>query len=413
MNKADLPGIISSPRKPNIMQFLFTLKDEIDCSVMYDAMQKTIKRYPYFAFRIIRTETGFDKIENQLPIIVKDSFSEELVLGSEAMNYHWVAAACEGKRLKLAVHHMIADGRSAMRFYKTLLYCYISEKYGVQLDSTGITLPDSPISPDEDVKVFNLLDGEDGTMRTTVEDPFMIPEPVDDEMKGYLYQVTIPEKDFLASSKGSDNSPLTLLTVCMAKMFQSICPDNQKDIYAGIAIDVRDALNCPESRFTNSYVIFIKHSPSKLDMDLEQLGTMTRGQIIIQSQDDILRYVHNSVMRISAQIRRTTDQAERQRLMHSIYQLVASDPTYSISYVGNPEWGSLEPYIEEEYTLIMNKKLFLEVNAAGGKFCIAWVQGFENDAYVKAFQSMLCENGIHCEVSGPFTHNWPKCCLPD
>lgn len=32
MNKADLPGIISSPKKPNIMQFLFTLKDEISLS---------------------------------------------------------------------------------------------------------------------------------------------------------------------------------------------------------------------------------------------------------------------------------------------------------------------------------------------------------------------------------------------
>ena len=412
MNKADLPGIISSPKKPNIIQFLFTLKDEIDCSVMYDAMQKTIKRYPYFAFRIVRTENGYDKTENQLPIIVMNSFSEELVLGSEAVNYHWVAAACEGRRLKLAIHHMIADGRSAMRFYKTLLYCYFSEKYDVQLDPKGIILPDSPISPDEDVKVYNLLDGEDGTMRTTVEDPFVIPETVNDEMKGYLYQVTIPEKEFLSSSKGSDNSPLTLLTVYMAKMFQNQCPDNEKDIYAGIAIDVRDALNCPESRFSNAYVIFIKHSPSKLDLDTERLGTMTRGQIIVQSQEDIIRYVHNSIMRISAQIRSTTDQAERQRLMHEIYQLVASDPTYSISYVGNPEWGSLEPYIEEEYTLIMNKKLFLEVNAAGGKFCISWIQCFENGAYVKTFQSLLREKGIRCEVSGPFLHEWPKCCLP-
>ena len=412
MNKADLPGIISSPKKPNIMQFLFTLKDEIDCSVMYAAMQKTIKRYPYFAFRIVRTENGYDKIENQLPIIVKDSFSEEIVLGSEAVNFHWIAAACEGKRMNLVIHHMIADGRSAMRFYKTLLYCYVSEKYGIQPDPKGITLPDSPISPDEDVKVFNLLDGEDGTMRATVKDPFMIPEAVNDEMKGYLYQVTIPEKEFLASSKGSDNSPLTLLTVYMSKMFQKLCPENEKDIYAGIAIDARDALNCPQSRFTNSYVIFIKHSPSKIGLDIDRLGTTTRGQIIMQSQEDILRYVHNSVMRISAQIRSTTDQAERQRLMHSIYQLVASDPTYSISYVGNPEWGSLEPYIEEEYTLIMNKKLFLEVNAAGGKFCIAWIQGFENDAYVKTLQSLLRENGIGCEVSGPFPHDWPKCCLP-
>ena len=228
----------------------------------------------------------------------------------------------------------------------------------------------------------------------------------------YLYQVTIPEKEFLASSKGSDNSPLTLLTVFMSKMFQNLCPDNQKDIYAGIAIDARSALNCPESRFTNSYVIFVKHSPSKIGLEMEKLGTMTRGQIIVQSQEEIVRYVHNSVMRISAQIRNTTDQGERQRLMHEIYQLVASNPTYTISYVGNPEWGSLEPYIEEEYTLIMNNKLFLEVNAAGGKFCIAWVQGFENDAYVKTFQSLLRENGIQCEVSGPFLHEWPKCCLP-
>ncbi len=412
MNKADLPGIISTPKKPNIMQFLFTLKDEIDCSVMYDAMQKTIKRYPYFAFRIVRTENGYDKIENQLPIIVKDSFSEEIVLGSEAVNFHWIAAACEGKRMNLVIHHMIADGRSAMRFYKTLLYCYVSEKYDIHPDPKGITLPDSPISPDEDVKIFNLLDGEDGTMRATVKDPFVIPEAVNDDMKGYLYQVTIPEKEFLASSKGSDNSPLTLLTVYMSKMFQKLCPENEKDIYAGIAIDARNALNCPESRFTNSYVIFIKHSPSKIGLDLERLGTMTRGQIIVQSQEEILRYVHNSVMRISAQIRSTTDQKERQRLMHQIYQLVASNPTYTISYVGNPEWGSLEPYIEEEYTLIMNNKLFLEVNAAGGKFCIAWVQGFENDAYVKTLQSLLRENGINCEVSGPFLHEWPKCCLP-
>ena len=68
MNKADLSGIISSPKKPNIMQFLFTLTEEVDCGIIYDAMQKTIKRYPYFAFRIVKAEKGYDKIENPLPI---------------------------------------------------------------------------------------------------------------------------------------------------------------------------------------------------------------------------------------------------------------------------------------------------------------------------------------------------------
>ena len=38
MNKADLAGIISSPKKPNIMQFQFVLTEEIDCKQMYAAM---------------------------------------------------------------------------------------------------------------------------------------------------------------------------------------------------------------------------------------------------------------------------------------------------------------------------------------------------------------------------------------
>lgn len=80
--------------------------------------------------------------------------------------------------------------------------------------------------------------------------------------------------------------------------------------------------------------------------------------------------------------------------------------------MGNPEWGSLEPFIDEEYTIIFGDKLQLELNAAGGKFCISWVQGFENDAYVRIFRDLLQKNGIRCEVSGPFLQVRPKCCLP-
>ena len=379
---------------------------------MHSAMQKALRRYPYFVFRIIKTDSGYDKVENQLPVVVMDSFDKEIVLGSEEVNYHWIAAACEGKELKLIMSHMIADGRSAMRFYKTLLYCYFTEKTGNRLDPYGILLPDSGISPDEDVKVYGIMDGEDNTRRNTVEDPFMIPDAVEDPMKAYFYKLTVSEKEFLSYSKDSNNSPLTLTTVFMAKMFQDVYPDNEKTIYAGVGIDARDALNCPESRFTNVYVIFVKHSPSDLDQGLKDLGTMTRGQIDVQSEKEIVRYVYNSVIRISGQIQSSTDPMEKQRLSYEIYKLVTSNPAYAISYVGKPEWGSLEPFIDEEYTIIFGDKLQLELNAAGGKFCISWVQGFENDAYVRNFRDLLQKNGIRCVVSGPFLQVRPKCCLP-
>ena len=91
---------------------------------------------------------------------------------------------------------------------------------------------------------------------------------------------------------------------------------------------------------------------------------------------------------------------------------MTSNPAYAVSYVGKPEWGSLEPFIDEEYTIIFGDKLQLELNAAGGKFCISWVQGFENDAYVRIFRDLLQKNGIRCVVSGPFLQVRPKCCLP-
>lgn len=49
MNKADLSGIVSSSRKPNMMQFLFKLTEEIDCEVMHNAMQKALRRLLFTA----------------------------------------------------------------------------------------------------------------------------------------------------------------------------------------------------------------------------------------------------------------------------------------------------------------------------------------------------------------------------
>ncbi len=310
MNKSDLSGIIGSSQKPNIIIILFTLTEEIDCNIMNSAMQKTIKRYPYYAFRIIKTEKGYDKIENSLPIVVKESFSDEIILGSKDVNYHWVAAAVDGRQLKLFMSH------------------------------------------------------------------------------------------------------ITLLTIYMAKMFKRLFPENKKNIYTGVAADIRKALGCPQSRFTNSYLVFIHHDPAKLDHNLERLGTMTRGQIILQSDEAILRHIHNTVINTRSQLRNATDMEEKQRIMKELYHVVSSNPTYGISYVGTPNWGSLEPYIEEEYTIVMNKKLFIEINAAGGNFCLDWIQAFKNEDYIKTFSQLLNESGINCVVKGPFIHNWPKVYIP-
>ena len=132
---------------------------------------------------------------------------------------------------------------------------------------------------------------------------------------------------------------------------------------------------------------------------------------MVQSDPVNIRFIHNKLIQIAAAMRQETDPVKQQALMGEVYALMVSNPTYNLSYVGNPEWGSLAPYVLEEYTLIATSQLMIEVNAEGGKFCIGWVQRFSSSVYVEEFQKLLTENGIACEVEGPFPFSDPKCQL--
>ena len=391
-----------------MMDFLFTLKEDIDLGIMEKAMQRCMKRYPYFSFRMIQTDTGLDMVENPLPVTVGDSISQEIVLGSSDVNYHWIAAACEGKKLRLSMSHLMADGRSALWFYKTLLWCYLTERYQLALDSAGIRHPESPVLPDEDIKAETLLEDAEDMNPQSVTDPFLLPE---ENTENRWYKIKIPAREFMAFGKSNDSSPVALLSVFMAQMFCELFPENEKAIYSSVAADIRKAVHTPNSHFTNTNVIFIRHDPKKMNRSYEELGTMTRGQLILQGDPVNLRYKYNALLRVQAAMAKAKDPSEQQRLMASAYQLVTSNPTYSLSYVGDPEWRDLEPFIEEEFTLVDGRKLCLEVNYAGGNFCICWVQKFDSTRYIEAFQRLLRENGIPCDVAGPYPMPHTKCRL--
>ena len=173
---------------------LFTLKEDIDRGIMEKAMQRCMKRYPYFSFRMIQTDTGLDMVENPLPVTVGDSISQEIVLGSSDVNYHWIAAACEGKTLRLSMSHLMADGRSALWFYKTLLWCYLTERYQLALDSAGIRHPESPVLPDEDIKAQTILEDGDGLNPQSITDPFLLPE---ENTENRWYKIKIPAREFM------------------------------------------------------------------------------------------------------------------------------------------------------------------------------------------------------------------------
>ena len=54
----------------------------------------------------------------------------------------------------------------------------------------------------------------------------------------------------------------------------------------------------------------------------------------------------------------------------------------------------------------------LEMIPVGNKFCISFYQVISDHKYIDAFINLLTQEGIACEVSGPFMKNLPGVELP-
>lgn len=90
-----------------------------------------------------------------------------------------------------------------------------------------------------------------------------------------------------------------------------------------------------------------------------------------------------------------------------------SDPrdTYTISYVGQTDWGGMDAHIMGFYT-ITDGDLMLEVNALKDKFCITFQLINKDRTPLGLFCEVLEQEDIPYSVSERFTRYMPRIKLP-
>jgi hypothetical protein len=71
-----------------------------------------------------------------------------------------------------------------------------------------------------------------------------------------------------------------------------------------------------------------------------------------------------------------------------------------MSYVGKANFGAAERYICGLCTEVWAPyAITIELSAAGGQFCISWMQRFSNDAYLNAFIAELHRQGLDATIA--------------
>ena len=278
----------------------FTIRGEVDLAepvdgdILQRAVETAMQRFPYFSIRIVRKDEELDVEPNPLPHIVLHT-SDAVTLGSPEVNYHLVVISYDQNKVFFNVSHCITDGAGRAPLTKSVLYYYLREKYpDEQVEDEGIYLADTSLFPDED----SLAVPEDEIMKaepTYYRKPgpsYKLPEGGDiSDNRQTEYRFRVDEKQFMAVNKSNDASPSVLVSALLTRAVWNLHPDVKENIVTNLCLNMRPGLNNKHNYHPLFTAIPLICPEQMKAFTLEELCTSLRGMVILQSQEENVRYI--------------------------------------------------------------------------------------------------------------------------
>jgi hypothetical protein len=397
------------------------LDEPVDGELLYQAAQEAIKRFPYFSVSV-----GLDGRENYFlapntrPLPVLPEKDRRLMLGSAETNGHLFAITWRGDTVYFNWSHAICGAFGAMRWIKTTLYQYLTKKYGEIEAPADLKRVDSPVAeselyyPDPE----SLPKDEPISRYTGTSSNIALPDTLKYILNpfardSYYYQIDIPKAAFMAYNKDIDASPNSIIAAIMYKVCtQLYTPKDGTHVSARIPADFRADIGCPDSYRDFIRYIHVKYDWELKDEPIEKLNLRARGELIRQNQPELSCEVFRQREKLHEEIDALPDLKAKKAYAskHSIFRTDVRDP-YTISYVGNMDWGGMAEHIKGVYT-ITDGDLMLEVNALPDKFCITFQRYTKKPEAVKAFCAVLEEEKLPYTVSQCMIRYLPDIRLP-
>lgn len=392
---------LSTPEIPFVMGITATLTEPIEGTKLEEAVEQLRQRFPYFYVRAEREGNDLYTVPNPHPVTVRNTW-KPIDLHSCEANYHVMAVKYEGKRLAVEISHAMTDGTGFLPYFKSLLFCYLSMKTGLQFDPDGFRLPGDVIPKTETEDPFSGLDLD------RAEPPIYQKQPVQDFIKfgeilpadahdRRIFYLKFPEDKVMRYCKSNDGSPNVLIASLFSKAARDVDPASEKPFVSVIAIDNKARLGNYDSYRQFAFTGFVDF-PKKLNHEsLDKILTMTRGQLILQTQPE------NAIQTVKS----TRDGFEQMKSLLLAQkaaigrQVLGSHmATTSISYVKSRSFGPLDAYIEEYYVLgePSTVEVLCEITCINRSFFLAFSQVFQSEAFLNAFISELGAIGIPCEI---------------
>ena len=385
------------------------MRDRVDYDLLSRSVEQIMVRYPYFCVRPERD--GEDLVlrynERPLPIFPDD---RTVTLGSEESRGHLISFGCKDNTIFIDCSHYLADGMGVDPMMKSLLYAYVSERYGAEgLEAERIRMPDSPISDGEHAYPFpnSAPDAEElSFLHKEPKEAYGLDPDSFDDGGLYAYHLHVPQKEMMAKASSSDGSPVSFLSVLLYRAIHRLDNNVDKPVVAHVQHQYRAALRAPMSHHSLVSYIPVEMLPRLSSRDIETQNTVVRGQVILRGGKEA------DILAVNRLINAFSDESSFDGKRDAMARYVEKSilgKTFGISYVGKMDWCGLDRYVDDFHAYIGEKHtkdmLLIEVMAIGEDFSLTFMQSGRGEKYLNAFMDEIRSLGITASLVGEGRYN--------
>ena len=414
-------------RNESIFRFVIrvriVMKDPVDRTILESAVNTAIKRYPYFAVSVGLDEDGAYTLRpNHERVVVLGRQRRLPNLGSKEVNGHLLFVQCEGREINLHISHSLCGGRGVQPWVMTTVYQYVAEKYQITPNAPGIRKPDSPLLPGEaEEPTLEMLKTEPPIFRYQSQKPAVLSWDYLNGMfnpfrrKPHFWVFSFAQKDIMTFVKNNDASVAAFFLIVTAKALDKVLPEKIPVIGGETAHNPSASLGLPNTHCDLLSHVHIDYTREQLKWDMEKLGTMTRGQIMLQTDPSV------SLEELGRKLRLMEELETVRGLKEKLAYYKKHDPsngkdaqhgTYIANYTGWMDWGEVAGFVES-FVYIVEGHILLEVSSIGDRIFLGFMQLVKEKKYTDAFKAVLTELGIPFRIEGPYPkrlsrHELPK-----
>lgn len=396
----------------NAFKFIITLKKAVDIDALREAADIAIKRYPYFSIKTQVEGTEIRIVYNDKPLTITKGLCLPC-LGTDAANNHFIALGCNEKSIIIDVYHAMTDGAGIFPFIKTLLYYYLIKTEKKTLDPSGINLVDSEILPVETCDPYGQVSTEGITPLYQYKHTpvfHFTKEGGVSPCEQITHIIKVDEKQFMEYARANDGTPNATVAAMMYKAIAKRHPDVDLPVVASVAIDVRPAYQVMGNCNNLVSTLYLKYEPKFRNYDTQYLGTLGRGMIMLQSQPENILAQTSAKDKVVKYLDSMPGHEERRGFYAARIKDALEETTFSVSYVGKVDWGSIGEYLESVYPVVEAGEggLIMEIFSLNNDFYLSSSQQFSESCYIDNFMEILGEAQIDFSYLGTISSATPK-----